>query len=129
MLDRGRRPLPGEPDFDRVKLCHCGSSRNPSQAPLPAGFRETGREGQLFPSGSSAALLVIWGYITSSFHSSMCGTGGNPSYMEHSNFRHPARKFNVCFSATCVPFCKSGSTPTANSLNQHETVRLKFESG
>src|ERR1019366_3046696 len=33
MLDRGRRPLPGEPDFDRVKLCHCGSSRNPSQAP------------------------------------------------------------------------------------------------
>src|ERR1019366_1301786 len=63
MLDRGRRPLPGEPDFDRVKLCHCGSARNPSQAPLPAGFRETGREGQLFPSGSSAALLVIWGYI------------------------------------------------------------------
>src|ERR1035437_3982640 len=62
MLDRGRRPLPGEPDFDRVKLCHCGSSRNPSQAPLPAGFRETGREGQLFPSGSSAALLVIWGF-------------------------------------------------------------------
>src|ERR1019366_4209323 len=33
MLDRGRRPLPGEPDFDRVKLCHCGSSSNPSQAP------------------------------------------------------------------------------------------------
>ena len=55
----------GQPDFDRVKLCHCGSSRNPSQAPLPAGFRETGRGGQLFPSGSSAALLVIWGYINS----------------------------------------------------------------
>src|ERR1019366_6215477 len=35
MLDRGRRPLPGEPDFDRVKLCHCGSSRN-----RLAGFRE-----------------------------------------------------------------------------------------
>src|SRR5450759_348354 len=37
-------------------------TRNPSQAPLPAGFRETGRGGQLFPSGSSAALLVIWGF-------------------------------------------------------------------
>ena len=47
----------GEPGLDRVKSCHCGSSRN-----RLAGFRETGRRGQLFPNGSAAALLVIWGF-------------------------------------------------------------------
>lgn len=78
----------------------------------------------------SARLVVRRGFITSSFSiPARAAPGATPSHMEHNNFRHPARKLKLCFSATCAPFCKSGSTPTANSLYQHETVRLKFESG
>src|ERR1035437_10496216 len=57
MLNRGRRPLPGEPDFDWVKLCHCGSSRNPSQAPPP------GRIQRNWAGGPTVSEWIVRGIV------------------------------------------------------------------
>ena len=65
----------GEPDFDRIKLCHCGSSRNPSQAPLPAGFRETGRGG---PTVSEWIVRGIVGDM-GIYQQEWCGADGRAS--------------------------------------------------
>src|ERR1035437_6036847 len=113
---------PGPPE--RIYLRQ--TPRNPSQAPLPAGFRETGRGGQLFPNGSSAALLVIRGYINRNRPSRI----GSPDRRAQAYSRRPAWEtdhgLRIQNLASMVFISSFGDYPVFNGLVRSLVLMEQF---